>query len=80
MCLFQTEMDVFTAAIRWLNTDRSGRGGYFTDLMKAVRWVYMSQDELVTAVEMEKQLIKNKEVKQLVTDAQWSDASHMVFS
>ena len=44
---------------------------HFIALMKIVRWVYMSQEELVQAVELEKMLIRNKEVKQLITDAQW---------
>ncbi|OQV13934.1 putative Kelch-like protein 40b [Hypsibius exemplaris] len=66
-----TEMDIFTAALRWINHDRGNRIGHFPDLMRIVRWVYLSQEELVQAVELEKLLIKNKEVKQLITDAQW---------
>ncbi|XP_055351102.1 kelch-like protein 18 [Paramacrobiotus metropolitanus] len=66
-----TEMDVFKAALRWINHDRCQRTTYFNDLMKLVRWVYMTQDELVQAVEMDKMLISSKDVKQLITDAQW---------
>ncbi|GAV08391.1 hypothetical protein RvY_18089 [Ramazzottius varieornatus] len=67
----RTEYDVLTAALRWINHERHGRMVYFVPLMKLVRWVYMSQEELVQAVELEKMLIRHKEVKQLITDAQW---------
>jgi hypothetical protein len=44
---------------------------HLTELMKIVRWVYFSQEELLQAVEFEKMLIQKKELKQLITDAQW---------
>ena len=63
-------MDVFLAAVHWINYDRANRINYFPRLMGSVRWVYLSQEEIVQAVKLEKLLIKHKEVKQLITDAQ----------
>jgi BTB And C-terminal Kelch len=64
-------MDILTAALRWINHDRAHRMDHLTELMKIVRWVYFSQEELLQAVEFEKMLIQKKELKQLITDAQW---------
>lgn len=46
-----SELEVFDAAIRWINFDRTSRLKYLAEIMNIIRFTQMRPDELVCKVE-----------------------------
>ena len=69
--VIETELHVFTAAMRWLSHHRSERLRHFKRLMDTVRWMYLSTEELLSCVDQEQQVLKSNEVRPQLIDASW---------
>jgi len=62
-----SELEVFEAAVRWINFDRS-RQKYLVEIMKSVRFTQMTPDELVK-VECHSQIVDIPEIQKMLYNA-----------
>lgn len=60
------ELEVFDAAMRWIEYDKYNRVKYLDDAMSNVRFTLISPDELVSKVENQLCLMKNPEIYKML--------------
>ena len=61
-----SELEVFDAAMRWIDYDKQGRTKYIREIMKVVRFTLITPDELVSKVENQPNLNNNPDVFRMI--------------
>ncbi|OQV17675.1 putative Ring canal kelch protein [Hypsibius exemplaris] len=69
--VIETEVHVFTSAMRWMQFKEAERRQHFKRLMDCVRWVYMTTEEVMKCVDQEPDLLKHSDIRILLIDANW---------
>ena len=64
-----SELDVFDAAIKWINFDRTNRLKYLGEVMRNIRFTLMTPDELVSKVENSAYFKDNFEIQRMLYNA-----------
>lgn len=67
----QSEVDVYKAAVRWINHNRPNRMSHLERLMSTVRWVYMSAEEMIEAKHVDPALFNDPIVSNKAAMGQW---------
>ncbi|GAV04016.1 hypothetical protein RvY_14363 [Ramazzottius varieornatus] len=69
--VFQSEVDIYEAALRWLNFDFYKRKIYMQQLMECPRWVHMTVEDMVKVRSLDSDFFHHKEVCRQVSHARW---------
>ncbi len=63
------EIEIFEAAMRWIEFDRQNRLKHLADAMRVVRFTLMTPDELVSKIETQGSLMENMDIFKMVFNA-----------
>ena len=67
----QSEVDVYKAALRWLNYVKPSRIGQLDSLIKCIRWVHMTGAEIVDVKHLDPGLFSEPAVSTKAAMGQW---------
>ena len=73
-----SELDVFKAAIRWIEHNITHRKQQLLKLMKCVRFPLMTPCELFHCYELTSLFLENNDCRQMILEANWIVSAHML--
>ena len=65
----RTELEVYEAAMRWIDFDRVNRFKHLCEVLTTVRFTLLSPDEIVIKIETQSELMNNSEILGMIYNA-----------